>query len=160
MYRKMGSLLACVLAAVAVGLGTAGPGNAGATSFAQYRQHVNKICRSYTPRLQRLDADVAKAVRAGNGNRAATDFRRLLQLTLAETGDIQKVSVPADARAKMRRPLRLLHGFQAQLRRVITASRTNAAALQVELEKLAKVTPPLNRAFDSVGLQECGSRQQ
>jgi hypothetical protein len=121
---------------------------------------VNKICRSYTPRLQRLDADVAKAVRAGNGNRAATDFRRLLQLTLAETVDIQRVSVPSDARAQMRRPLRLLHGFQAQLRRVIAASRTSAAALQVELETLAKVTPPLNRAFDSVGLQDCGSRQQ
>jgi hypothetical protein len=160
MYRKMGCLLACLLAAFAVGLGTAAPGNAADTSFAQYRQHVNKICRSYTPRLQRLDANVAKAVRAGNGNRAATDFRRLLQLTLAETLDIQKVSVPADARPPMRRPLRLLHGFQAQLRRVITASRTSAAALELELEKLAKVTPPLNRAFDSVGLQDCGPRQQ
>jgi hypothetical protein len=160
MYRNMGSLLACVLAAFAVGLGTAGPATAGSSSFAQYRLHVNKICRSYTPRLQRLDADVARAVRAGNGNRAATDFRRLLQLTLAETVDIQKVSVPSDARAQMRRPLRLLHGFQAQLRRVIAASRTSAAALQVELETLAKVTPPLNRAFDSVGLQDCGSRQQ
>jgi hypothetical protein len=160
MYRNMGSLLACVLAAFAVGLGTAGPATAGSSSFAQYRLHVNKICRSYTPRLQRLDADVARAVRAGNGNRAATDFRRLLQLTLAETVDIQKVSVPSDARAQMRRPLRILHGFQAQLRRVIAASRTSAAALQVELETLAKVTPPLNRAFDSVGLQDCGSRQQ
>jgi hypothetical protein len=160
MYRNTGSFLACVLAAFAVGLGTAGPGTAGSSSFAQYRLHVNKICRSYTPRLRRLDADVAKAVRAGNGNRAATDFRRLLQLTLAETVDIQKVSVPSDARAQMRRPLRLLHGFQAQLRRVIAASRTSAAALQVELETLAKVTPPLNRAFDSVGLQDCGSRQQ
>jgi hypothetical protein len=156
----MGLLLACVLAAVAVGLGTAGPGTAGATSFAQYRQHVNKICRSYTPRLKRLDADVARAVRAGNANRAAADFRRLLQLTLAETVDIRKVSVPAGARARMRRPLRLLHGFQVQLRRVIASSRTSAAALQLELEKLARMTPPLNRAFDSVGLQDCGSRQQ
>ena len=158
--RRMGLLLACVLAAVAVGLGTAGPGTAGGTSFAQYRQHVNKICRSYTPRLQRLDADVARAVRAGNANRAAADFRRLLQLTLAETVDIRKVSVPADGRAQMRRPLRLLHGFQAQLRRVIASSRTSAAALQVELQKLATMTPPLNRAFDAVGLQDCGSRQQ
>jgi hypothetical protein len=158
--RRMGYLLACVLAAVAVGLGTAGPGTAGGTSFAQYRQHVNRICRSYTPRLKRLDADVARAVRAGNANRAAADFRRLLQLTLAETVDIQKVSVPADARARMRRPLRLLHGFQVQLRRVIAASRTSAPALQLELQRLATMTPPLNRAFDSVGLQDCGSRQQ
>jgi hypothetical protein len=158
--RRMGLLLACVLAAVAVGLGTAGPGSAGGATFAQYRQQVNKLCRSYTPRLKRLDADGARAVRAGNANRAAADFRRLLQLTLAETVDIQKVSVPADGRAQMRRPLRLLRGFQVQLKRVIASSRTSATALERELQKLATITPPLNRAFDAVGLQDCGSRQQ
>lgn len=159
-FRRMVLPFAGVLAAVAVGLGTAGPGTAAGTSFEQYRQHVNRICRSYTPRLKRLDSDIARAVRAGNANRAAGDFRQLLRLTLAETLDIQEVSVPANGRARMRRPLRLLHGFQVQLRRVITSSRTSAAALEVELQRLARVTPPVNRAFDAVGLQECGSRQQ
>jgi hypothetical protein len=84
----------------------------------------------------------------------------LLELTLAETVEIQNVSVPADGRRPMRRPLRLLRGFQVQMRRVIAASRTNPSALQVEVQRLAKVTPPLNRALDAVGLQDCGSRQK
>jgi hypothetical protein len=153
-------LLACVLAAVAAGLGTPGPGSAGSTSFSQYRQQVNGICRSYTPRLKRIDGDIARAVRARNAARVASDFTRLLELTLAETVEIQNVSVPADGRRPMRRPLRLLRGFQVQMRRVIAASRTNPAALQVEVQRLAKVTPPLNRALDAVGLQDCGSRQK
>ena len=56
--------------------------------------------------------------------------------------------------------MRLLHASDAQLRRAIAAATAgDQNGFKTELTKLAKVSAPLNRSFDSVGLQDCGSRQ-
>ncbi len=130
-------------------------------NFAAYRVHVNGICRSYTPKFKRLEADMAKAKRAGNLHRYAYDFGTILGLTLAQGVRVEKTPVPADGRGKMAGPLRLLHASDAQLRRTLaaaTAGDQNGFAAQ--LKKLAKISAPLNHSFDAVGLQDCGSRQQ
>ena len=62
--------LVTAAAALAATLGA----TAADANFAAYRTHVNAICRSYTPRFKRLEADMAKAKRAGNLHRYAYDF--------------------------------------------------------------------------------------
>src|SRR5207302_10068193 len=53
-------------------------------NFTAYRAHVNGICRSHTPKFKSLEADMAKAQRAGNTHRYAYDFGTILGLTLAQ----------------------------------------------------------------------------
>ena len=69
--------------------------------------------------------------------------------------------MPADGRARMAGPLRLLHAADAQLRRALAAATAgDQTGFAAQLTKLAKVSAPLNHSFDAVGLQDCGSRQQ
>jgi hypothetical protein len=133
---------------------------AAAATFAQYRAQVNGICRSYTPKFKKLEADMADAKRAGDVHRYAYDFGTILGLTLAQGVRVEKTPVPADGRARMAPTLRLLHAADAQLRRAIQAATAgDQNGFKTQLIKLAKVSAPLNRSFDSVGLQDCGSRQ-
>jgi hypothetical protein len=130
-------------------------------NFAAYRAHVNGICRSYTPRFKNLEADMAKAKRAGDLHRYAYDFGTILGLTLAQGVRVEKTTVPADGRAKMAGPLRLLHAVDAQLRRTLAAATAgDQKGFAAQLTKLSKISAPLNHRFDAVGLQDCGSRQQ
>ena len=130
-------------------------------NFTAYRAHVNGICRSYTPKFKSLEADMAKAQRAGNTHRYAYDFGTILGLTLAQGVRVEKTPVPADGRARMAGPLRILHTSDAQLRRAIAAaSAGDENGFKSQLTRLAKVSAPLNHSFDAVGLQDCGSRQQ
>jgi hypothetical protein len=150
---------ALVLALVTA-LAAAAAATAAASNFAAYRAQVNGICRSYTPKFKKLEADMASAKRAGDVHRYAYDFGKILGMTLAQGVHVEKTPVPADGRARMAPTLRLLHASDAQLRRVILAATAgDQNGFKAELTKLAKVSAPLNRSFDSVGLQDCGSRQ-
>jgi hypothetical protein len=145
---------------VATALVAAAAATAAAANFAQYRAQVNGICRSYTPKFKKLEADMAGAKRAGDARRYAYDFGTILGLTLAQGLRIEKTPVPADGRARMAPTLRLLHASDAQLRRAIQAATAgDQNGFRTQLTKLAKVSAPLNHSFDSVGLQDCGSRQ-
>jgi hypothetical protein len=149
-----------VLLATVVALVAATGAAAAAANFTQYRAHVNGICRSYTPKFKKLEADMTNAKRAGDVHRYAYDFGKILGMTLAQGVTVERTPVPADGRARMAPTLRLLHASDAQLRRAITAATSgDANAFKAELTKLAKVSAPLNHSFDSVGLQDCGSRQ-
>ena len=101
--------LVTAAAALAATLGA----TAADANFAAYRTHVNAICRSYTPTFKRLEADMAKTKRAGNLQRYAYDFGTILGLTLAQGVRVEKTPVPADGRARMAGPLRLLHAADA-----------------------------------------------
>jgi NaMN:DMB phosphoribosyltransferase len=152
---KRAVLLAGVAALVAA-VGAA----AAAANFAAYRAQVNGICRSYTPKFKRLEADMVRAKRAGDARRYAYDFGTILGLGLAQGVRVEKTPVPADGRARMAPTLRLLHASDSQLRRTIQAATSgDPNSFKTQLVKLAKVSAPLNRSFDSVGLQDCGSRQ-
>jgi len=141
---------------------TAATGAAAAdANFAAYRAHVNGICRSYTPKFKRLEADMARARRAGEAQRYAYDFGTMLGLTLAQGIRVEKTPVPADGRARMAGPLRLLHNSDVQLRRTIAAATAgDTSGFKTQLTRLSRVSAPLNHSFDAVGLQDCGSRQQ
>jgi hypothetical protein len=148
-------VVAVVTALVAAAAATAAPAN-----FVQYRAQVNGLCRSYTPTFKKLQADMANAKRAGDVHRYAYDFGKILGLTLAQGLRIEKTPVPADGRSRMAPTLRLLRTADAQLRRAIQAATAgDANAFKTQLTRLAKVAAPLNHSFDSVGLQDCGSRQ-
>jgi len=151
----------CVVSAIAVTLVAAAGAAAADANFSAYRAHVNGICRSYTPRFKSLEADMAKAQRAGNSHRFAEDFGTILGLSLAQGVRVEKTLVPADGRAQMAGPLRLLHSADSQLRRTIAAaSAGDQSGFKSQLTKLSKISAPLNHSFDAVGLQDCGSRQQ
>jgi hypothetical protein len=152
---KRAVLLTAVAALIAAVSATAA-----APNFAQYRAQVNGICRSYTPKFKKLEADMVSAKRAGDVHRYAYDFGTILGLTLAQGLRVEKTPVPADGRTRMAPTLRLLHASDAQLRRAIQAATAgDQNGFKTQLTKLAKVSAPLNHSFDSVGLQDCGSRQ-
>jgi hypothetical protein len=149
-----------LVVALATALAAATAATAAASNLTAYRAQVNGICRSYTPKFRKLEADMANAKRAGDVHRYAYDFGKILGLTLAQGLRVEKTPVPADGRTRMAPTLRLLHAADAQLRRVILAATAgDQAGFKAELTKLAKVASPLNRSFDSVGLQDCGSNQ-
>ena len=103
---------------------------------------------------------MATAKRAGDVHRYAYDFGKILGMGLAQGVTVEKTPVPADGRARMAPTLRLLHASDAQLRQVLIAATSgDQAGFKAGLTKLAKVSAPLNHSFDSVGLEECGSRQ-
>jgi hypothetical protein len=150
--------LCLALAAAAVAAGSAVAGDA---NFSAYRAHVNGICRSYTPKLKRLETDMASAKRTGDQHRLAYDFGAILGMSLAQGVRIEKTPVPADGRRRMDGTLRLLHKVDLQVRRTIaSASSGDVNGFRTQLVTLAKVSAPMNHSFDAVGLQDCGSRQK
>jgi hypothetical protein len=73
---------------------------------------------------------------------------------------VEKTRVPADAAARMARPLRLLHNVDIQLRKIVaTAVAGDLAGVLAQVAPLEKLAGPLNRSFDAVGLRDCGSNQ-
>ena len=147
-------------ALLAIAALTALGATAAATGFSAYRSQVNAICRAFTPKLKRLESDMEAAQRKGDKHRYAYDFGAILGLSLRQGVRIENTPVPSDGRARMARPLRLLHTADGQLRNAITAATSgDANRFTSELTKLTKITGPLNRSFDAVGLQDCGSRQ-
>jgi hypothetical protein len=127
---------------------------------AQYRAHVNAICRSYTPRLKRVEAAANSARAAGDAHRYAYDVGLLVGISLAEGVRVEKTPVPSDAAARMARPLRLLHRVDVQLRRIVArALAGDLRGVLTEAAPLAKLQRPLNASFDAVGLRDCGSNQ-
>lgn len=150
-------MLAAVFAIVAVS--TAGA-IAASANFAQYRTKVNALCRSYTPRIKRVEATMEAAVKAGNSKKVAYELGVLVAISLAEGTRIEKIPVPADGRKAMAKPLRLLRGADAHARNMLAAaSAGDQAATVTELSALERAADPLNHAFDAVGLRDCGAKQ-
>lgn len=156
----MSKLPAAVSALSAAAFAAAVTATAAGSNAVAYRAQVNAICRSYTPRFHQLESDMTKAKSAGDVHRYAYDLGVVLALTLKQGLRVERTPVPADARARMTVPLRLLHAADLQLRRTLTvAVNGDSAGFVTEAAKLAKVAAPLNRSFDAAGLRDCGSNQ-
>jgi hypothetical protein len=152
--------VAAATAAVGMLLGPAAA-TAAKRNASAYRAHINALCRSYTPKFKRVEADMAAAKRAGDSHRYAYDLGVVLGLTLKQGTRIEHTPVPVDARTQMAKPLRLLHRVDLQLRQVLTVALAgDVPAFQAESAKLARLSAPLNQSFDAVGLRDCGSNQQ
>lgn len=135
---------------------------AGATrqNGASYKRAANAICRSFTPKAHSIDADVKRAEKRHNAQRVGYDFGALIAVQLAEDAQLEQLSVPADIKAQMARPLKLLRAIDAEGRRVFVRSLAgDPKALMAEIAKLVKIAKPLDRSLDRVGLRDCGSNQ-
>jgi hypothetical protein len=129
-------------------------------SASVYRTHVNAICRSYTVKFKHYELDMVSARKKGDLNRYGYDYGVLLGLTLKQGLRVEQEPVPADARAQMAGPLKLLHTVDVELKRTITAAvNGDGATFSAETAKIARVAKPLNARFDAVGLRDCGSNQ-
>jgi hypothetical protein len=147
--------------AAAVALASATASSAASSNAAAYRAQVNEICRSYTPKLRSLEADMAAAKKAGDSGRYGYDAGYALALALKEGLRVEHAAVPADAQRQMAAPLRLLHSVDVALRRTLAAAVAgDSRAFAAGAVQVAKLAVPLNREFDSVGLRDCGSNQQ
>jgi hypothetical protein len=130
---------------------------AGATT---YQSRVNALCRSYSPRLSAAETKMTKARAAGDLHTTAYYLGVVMGLTLTEGRRVEATPVPAALKARMARPLRLLHSADVTLQTALErAVAGDAAGFQAAAVTLGKVGPPLNAAFDSVGLRDCGSNQ-
>jgi hypothetical protein len=155
----MRGITALALAAAAA-LASATASNAARSNVAAYRAQVNALCRSYTPKLRSLEADMAAAKRVGNSSRYGYDAGYALALALKEGLRIEQTAVPADAQRQMALPLRMLHNADLTLRRTLAAAVAgDGRAFAAGAAQLAKLAAPMNRRFDAVGLRDCGSNQ-
>jgi hypothetical protein len=142
-------------AAVSVGDGFASSGRAAA-----YRNQVNGICRSYTPRLKKVEANAIAAKKAGDRHQIAYDLGLSLALTLRQDMAIERVPVPQELRRKMAPRLRLLRTIDGLVRRFFASAQAGDETLAlVELHQITTLARPLNAMFDSAGLRDCGSNQ-
>jgi len=149
-------LIVCLGAgALGVADGLASPGQAAA-----YRNHVNSLCRSYTPTLKKIEADALAAKKSRNHRRISYDLGLSLALTLREDAAIERVPVPPELRRLMAPRLRLLRTIDEYLRRFFASVKAGDQTLAiVELQHISTLARPLNSMFDSAGLRDCGSNQ-
>jgi hypothetical protein len=151
--------MVAVGAALTVGASAAGAASAPSTA-AQYRTQVNTLCRSYTPKLKLVEADMARAKAAGNSQRYVHDFGVLVGMSLAEGTRVERAPLPLTGAASFVKPLRVLRAVDTQLRQMVASMAAgDGAALLTESAVLSKIAAPLNRLLDAAGLRDCGSNQ-
>jgi hypothetical protein len=133
---------------------------ASASTPAAYRAQLNGLCRSYTPKLKRLEANMAGAQRANDPHAYGVYLGRSIALALEEDGRIERTPVPAAMRAQMTPIVRDLKLADSHARLTIAdALHGDAKAMLAELGKMAQLAPSLNRRLDRAGLRDCGSNQ-
>lgn len=133
---------------------------AAATTPAAYRQHVNAICRSYTPALKRDAAALSNAATNKDTLAVGRSLGHLLGLALAEDKQVEAVPVPAPLRAQMTPLLALLRQADAHIRTGIARlAAGDAKGWTAELTFVGNMGPTLNAKYDAAGLRDCGSNQ-
>jgi hypothetical protein len=152
-------LLVTACAATAANVGVADSA-ASSGDAAAYRNRVNRICRSYTPKMKKLQTDALAAKRAGDNRRLAFTVGLSFGLALREDKEIESVPVPSELQRLMAPRLRALKTADATIRRFLAAVRVgDQAGAVAALRKIETLARPLNAMFDSAGLRDCGSNQ-
>ena len=150
------ALLLLVAAVVALVAQTA----TAAQTPASYRAQLNRICRSYTPKLKASQQTMRAALQAKHEKVFGAALADLMRLTLEQDAKIRRTPVPAALRTQMAPILRLFSTADAHVRNAaLAASKGNVPAVLRELQLVAKLTPALNRRLDRAGLRDCGSNQ-
>ena len=145
-----------VVAALALGAQSA----AAAPTPSSYRAQLNRLCRSYTPKLKQDAEKMRQALTAKQPRAFGLALAHSIRLTLAQDAAIEKAPVPSAMRAQMRPILRLFRTADGHLRRAAQfGSNGNVRGVLGELQQVAKLSPPLNRRLDRAGLRDCGSNQ-
>ena len=148
-----------LLLATLVGLLAAGA--ATAATPAQYRSHLNRICRGYTPKLKQLKTTMVKAQQAKDPKSYGTALGQFLFLGLDEDAQIEKVAVPAALRTRMAPIIDRLKTIDGRVRAAIIYARAgDGTNMSTQLHAVDKLAVGLNAKLDAAGLRDCGSNQQ
>lgn len=146
-------LLTTVLALAAAAAATA-------STPEQYRANVNALCRSYTPKMRQLNAQMEKAQAANNAHAYGVALGKYLLLGLDQDLHVEAVPVPAALTPTMKPILARLKLVDAQVRTTLrVAGHVSDAQFAVQLKKLIALTGPLDAWYDAAGLRDCGSAQ-
>ena len=158
---RLTSMRGKTAAVVAVACLVPAAGAAAATpSPAAYRAQVNALCRSYTPRLKKAEADLDKAQKANDGRTWGIALGTIIRLNLAQDKKIESTPVPAAMRAQMTPILSTLEVIDGHALLVIAkAAAGDDAGMVAELNKIYRLAEPLNKRLDAAGLRDCGSNQ-
>jgi hypothetical protein len=131
-----------------------------AATPAQYRAHVNGICRSYTPTGKMLEGEMTRAQKANDYVAWGVALGKLLVLNLAQDSRIEAVPVPAALKPRMTPILTRMKTIDGHTNAAIAAARAgNSQALLRELTAIGSLAKPLNGQLDAAGLKDCGSNQ-
>jgi hypothetical protein len=129
-------------------------------SAARYRASLNAICRVYTPYFKRLEKQMVNDETAKNYSAYSVELGEMIGLLLRQNNHLEAVPVPAPLTAPMRPIIALLRQIDTHLRRsVADATRGNTKAAIAEFNAFIRISPPLNKMFDSASLRDCGSNQ-
>ena len=151
--RTLGLLLTGAIALAALPAG-----GAAAASPAGYKQRMNAICRSYTPSIHKLERDATLAQKRGDQHRWGRDIGLVIGIALLESDRLLRVPVPVALKSEMTTPLRLLRAANAAAKNVLDAPHTTRAVFSA-LDRFDRLSTPVNRSLDAVGLRDCGSNQ-
>ena len=133
---------------------------ASAATPAQYRAHLNAVCRSYTPKVKRLDATITKAQQEKNAKAYSAALGRYLALGLAEDHVLETTPVPAALRARMKPIIALLRAADVHVRAAIAlAAAGDGKGTSAELSEVGNIGKTVNPLLDAAGLRDCGSNQ-
>lgn len=136
-------------------------GAATAATPAQYRTHLNGICRSYTPKLKQLESAMAQAQKAKDAQSYGVALGQLMVTGLAEDMQIERVAIPAALQAQVGPLMARLKVVDGHVRAALLAARAgDAQTMAAELKAVGATTTTLNAKFDAAGLRDCGSNQQ
>ena len=145
---------------VIAALALAAQAAAATPSPASYRAQLNRLCRSYTPKLKRDEQDLRQALKVHDAADFGLALAHMMRLTLAQDAAIVRAPVPAAMRAQMKPILRLFRTADVHVRRAAKFGTSgNVQGVLKELQETAKLTPELNRRLDHAGLRDCGSNQ-
>jgi len=150
-----GLIAVLVLAAVVLGSQAAA-----AATPASYRAQLNRLCRSYTPKMKADQQTMQAALKANHAKVFGAALADLMRLTLEQDAKIARMPVPPALRTQMTPILRLFRKVDVHVRRAAAyGSKGNTRGVLSELQLTAKLTPELNRRLDRAGLRDCGSNQ-
>ena len=145
---------------VTVALGVVAPSAASAQTPAGYRAQLNGLCRGYTPKFRADQKVMQKATRAKDWKAFGYALGHYLALALAQDRQIESTPVPSAMRTQMTPILRLLRTADGHARLALrNAVMGDSRGMVAELDKISKLTQPLNARLDRAGLRDCGSNQ-
>jgi hypothetical protein len=155
------SLQSRLIAIVAsAGLVLAAGAAAATPSPAAYRSHLNAMCRSYTPLLEKANANAKKAQKANDARGFGIAIGEILGLGLSEDGKVEAAPLPEAMRPQMAPILAQLKTIDVHARLAVSrAAAGDGTGMVAELSKIGRLSSTLDKRYDAAGLRDCGSNQ-
>jgi hypothetical protein len=132
-----------------------------ASTPAQYRAKVNSICRSYTPTLNKFEAEMTQSEKANNQQAYGIALGKLLVLGLVQDARIEKEPIPTALHAQMTPIITRYKKIDLHVRAALAAAQANdPKGMTTQLNVATTIAAGFNAKLDAAGLRDCGSNQQ